>query len=278
MENTPIFPPPDSEGENPPEPIDNAPLDPDNPRWGTLAGLGVWLASIAALVIASLVGAAVWLIIYKVRGGEIPEEAEALQQVLMSSPSILIQIIFTIFAHLITIAICWMVATGMGKRSFKESIGWSWDEPSPLKKIGIIVGTVVLSFAIFQLVPRIIPDSKTTPFAEMLKASQAVRYVVAFLAVFTAPLVEELVYRALLYSPLKRAMGAVGAVTTATLLFALVHVPQYWGAWGSLIGLLLLSFFLTVVRAKTKSIFPCVAIHTLFNSVGALGILLGAET
>jgi membrane protease YdiL (CAAX protease family) len=303
MDKTPNFPPLDSDGENPRydfgippnpagqgmnpplpapivyeiEPINNAPLDPDNPRWGTLAGLGVWLASIASLVIASIIGVLIWLGIHKARGGDIPQDPEAINQLLMSPPSILIQIIFTMVGHLFTIAICWAVATGLGKRSLKESIGWNWPEPSALKKVGIVVGTVAGSFIIFLIVPRIIPDSKTTPFAEMLKASQAVRYVVAFLAVFTAPLVEEFVYRGLLYSPLKRAMGMVGAVVTATLLFALVHVPQYWGAWGSLIGLLLLSFFLTVVRAKTKSIFPCVAIHTLFNTIGAVGILFGAE-
>jgi membrane protease YdiL (CAAX protease family) len=295
MDNTPNFPPPNFEGENPrnnfgipPNPawqgmnspfqaqpiIENEILDPDNPRWGALAGIGIWFASIAALVLASILGAFLYLIIYKARGGEIPGDPDGLNQVLMSPSSILVQIIFTILGHILTIAICWAVATGLGKRSLKESIGWDWNEPSAFKKIGIIVGTVVLSIAIFQVVPRFIPNSKTTPFDDMLKASNAVRYVVAFLAVFTAPLVEEFVYRGLLYSPLKRTIGTVGAVTVATSLFALVHVPQYWGAWGSITCLLILSLFLTVIRAMTKSIFPCVAIHTLFNAIGALGILL----
>lgn len=277
MDNTPNFPPPNFEGGNPPESNQNAPLDPDNPRWSALAGIGVWFASIAALIIAGVVGIILWLIIYKVRGGEISTEPEALNELLMSPPSILIQIIFTILGHLITIAICWAVATGMGKRPLKESIGWHWDEPSLLKKIGIVILTVGLSIAIIQVLPRIIPNAKTTPFDEMLKASSTVRYFIAFLAVFTAPLVEELVYRGLLYSPLKKAIGTVGAVSIATLLFALVHVPQYWGAWASLTGLLLLSLALTIIRAQTKSIFPCVAIHTLFNSIGAIGILFGAD-
>jgi hypothetical protein len=111
----------------------------------------------------------------------------------------------------------------------------------------------------------------------MLKASNAVRYVVAFLAVFTAPLAEELVYRSLLYSPLKRALGTIGAVAIATYLFAMVHVLQYWGAWGSLTCLLILSLFLTMIRAATKSLLPCVAIHTLFNTIGAIGILFKVD-
>jgi membrane protease YdiL (CAAX protease family) len=275
MDNTPNFPPPFFEVE--PQQIEDPIPDPDNPRWGALAGIGVWFASIAALVLASVLGAFLYLGVFKARGGVIPMDPDGMNQVLMSPSSILIQIIFTILGHILTIAICWAVATGLGKRSFKESIGWDWHEPSPFKKIGIIVATVVVSIAIFQITPHILPDSKKTPFSDMLKASQSVRYVVAFLAVFTAPLVEELVYRGLLYSPLKRVIGTVGAVSIATSLFALVHVPQYWGAWASLVGLLLLSLALTVIRAMTKSILPCVAIHTLFNSIGAIGILFGGS-
>lgn len=280
MDNTTNFPPPFFEYGN----LQNeTPIpDPDNPSWSALAGIGVWFASIAALVLASLLGAALYILIYKMQGGVFPndpdEMSKVLSEVLMRPTSILIQIIFTILGHVLTIAMCWAVATGLGKRSLKESIGWNWDEPSMMKKVGIVILTVVASIALFQVTPLFLPDSKKTPFSDMLQASQSVRYVVAFLAVFTAPLVEEFVYRGLLYSPLKRALGTVGAVSIATILFALVHVPQYWGAWASLVGLLLLSLGLTVVRATTKSILPCVAIHTVFNAIGAIGILLGHDS
>ena len=55
-------------------------------------------------------------------------------------------------------------------------------------------------------------------------------YTVAFLAVFTAPFVEEVIYRGILYSALQRTTGTVLAVVIVTLLFAAVHVPQYWGS------------------------------------------------
>jgi membrane protease YdiL (CAAX protease family) len=300
MDNTPNFPSPDFENENlpkdfampvnlssqpmyapfPPPPVyaqgtPSAEIDPDNPHWSSLGGVGVWLASVAALVIIPSVVVVLWYFIEQARGHKMPMTSEEITQWAMTPTLLLIQIGSTIGAHLVTLAICWAVASRMGKISLKESLGWHWKGPSPALKVGIILGTVVITVVVLSLLPRIIPDSKTTPFAEMLKASNAVRYVVAFLAVFTAPLVEEFVYRGMLYSPLKRAIGMGGAVAVATSLFALVHVPQYWGAWGSLTGLLLLSFALTVIRAKTKSIFPCVAIHTLFNSVGAIGILFG---
>ena len=252
-------------------------IDPDNPRWGVLGGLGVWIASVAALVIIPSIAVVAWYFIEQVRGAKMPVTADEISAWAMTPRLVLIQIVSSIGAHIVTLAICWAVATGMGKRPLREAIGWHWEGPPMVLKIAIIVGVVVLAFVFMSQLPRILPDSKDTPFAQMLKASKAVRYVVAFLAVFTAPLVEEFVYRGLLYSPLRRAVGMAGAVSTATLLFALVHVPQYWGAWASLTGLLMLSLGLTVIRAKTKSIFPCVVIHTLFNSVGALGIILGGE-
>ncbi|MEW6128265.1 MAG: CPBP family intramembrane glutamic endopeptidase [Acidobacteriota bacterium] len=251
--------------------------DPDNPQWGVVSGFGVWLASIFVLFMASALGAAIWLMVLKARGEIIPLQEEEMKQVLLSEGSILIQMAMNIIAHLATIAICWAVATSLGKRSFAESIGWDWRGPTALYKVALVVGISIVSIFIVSTLPRIIHDSQSTPFAEMLKTSQTVRYSVAFLAVFTAPITEELVYRGLVYSPLKRAIGMVGAIITATMLFALVHVPQYWGAWGSLTGLLLLSLMLTVVRAKTKSIFPSVWIHALFNSIGAIGIILGKE-
>ncbi len=269
-----VLPYPPAEDESPIESIEP---NPDNPGWGVLGGFGVWFASIIVLFLASAVGAGIYLVRYKSQGNVIPLEAEELNKILLSEGSILIQMAMNVGAHLATIAICWMVVTRMGKRSFAEGIGWRWEGQTKVAKLAIIVGISLLFIVVVGNLPRLIPDSKTNPFTEMLKVSQSVRYAVAFLAIFTAPLTEELVYRGLLYSPLKRAIGTVGAVAVATILFAVVHVPQYLGAWGSLTGLLLLSLALTCIRAKTKSIFPCVWIHTLFNTVGAIAIVLGKD-
>jgi membrane protease YdiL (CAAX protease family) len=93
------------------------------------------------------------------------------------------------------------------------------------------------------------------------------------LAVLTAPWVEEFVYRGVLFSALISRAGVRWTVIIVTALFALVHFPQYWGAWSALAGITVLSLTLTIVRAKMKSIFPCIAIHFLFNVVGSLPII-----
>jgi membrane protease YdiL (CAAX protease family) len=48
------------------------------------------------------------------------------------------------------------------------------------------------------------------------------------MATFTAPIVEEVIYRGILYSAFQRARGSGVAIAAVTLLFALVHVPQYY--------------------------------------------------
>jgi membrane protease YdiL (CAAX protease family) len=258
------------------------PSHPDNPRWNVLTGIGVWFGSVFALIVIPSIAVAILYFIQTPQVQPIGTDpnalAEALKKWLMSPPVLLSQIVMTMIAHLVTIALCWAVATKFGKYSFKEAIGWQWNVSS-LEKLIVVVGIVGGIVLLMQLLPKIIPDTENTPFNEMLKSSQSVRYVVAALAVLTAPVTEELVYRGLLYSPLKRAVGVIGAVLFTTLLFAMVHVPQYWGAWASLTGLLILSLALTVVRAVSKSLLPCIVIHTIFNLIGALGIVLsGGKT
>ena len=96
---------------------------------------------------------------------------------------------------------------------------------------------------------------------------------VAFMATFTAPLVEEVVYRGILYSALQRSVGVSTAIGITTLLFALVHLPQYYPSVSTMILLTLLSLVLTLVRVKTHNLLPCVILHTIFNAVQSLALI-----
>jgi len=119
----------------------------------------------------------------------------------------------------------------------------------------------------------VLPQSEENSFTELLKSSAKVRIAIAVLATFTAPVVEEAVYRGVLYSGLRKTFGVAPTVLLVTLMFAGVHVLQYMGAWVSLAGLTLLSLALTLIRARTKSILPCVAIHTVNNAFFAVLIV-----
>ncbi|MFL6228735.1 MAG: CPBP family intramembrane glutamic endopeptidase, partial [Pyrinomonadaceae bacterium] len=163
-----------------------------------------------------------------------------------------------------------------------------------------------------------------TELERMILSSPAARYFIAALATFTAPLVEEVVFRGVLYSGLRRgfiwllgitrhvrnnfaevkqawrdetlygvisylfdlkkvlknkyegdgkASTILGAIVVI-LIFAAIHVPQYWPNVAAISTILLLSSVLTVVRARTGRLLPCFVIHVIFNGITSVVIVL----
>jgi membrane protease YdiL (CAAX protease family) len=66
-------------------------------------------------------------------------------------------------------------------------------------------------------------------------------------------------------------------VGLVTFIFALVHVPQYWGSVAAITAIVSLSLVLTLLRAWTGSLLPCVATHFVYNGVQAVFLLLAPE-
>lgn len=250
--------------------------DPDHPPWGPGSGVSVWVASVAAIVVIPVIAVIAWFVIQSARGAPLPSLSSSQEMIewLKSPNLLLVQVLSTIVAHAITIAICWLVVTRMGKRPFWASLGWNWAGHSIwywlVFSACVIVGLLLVS----QLLARVLPQSEQNSFTELLKSSTRVRIAIAVLATFTAPLVEEAVYRGILYSGFRKIFGVAPTVVVVTVMFAGVHVLQYLGAWVSIAGLTLLSLALTLIRARTRSILPCVAIHTVNNAFFSVLILL----
>ncbi|MEO6587861.1 MAG: CPBP family intramembrane glutamic endopeptidase, partial [Pyrinomonadaceae bacterium] len=108
----------------------------------------------------------------------------------------------------------------------------------------------------------------------ILRSSRTAVILIAIMATFTAPIVEELIYRGILYSAFQRTFGVKLAVILVTLAFALVHVPQYWGDFVSISMICLLSLILTLVRVKTDNLLPCIVLHFVFNGIQSLVLIL----
>ncbi|HKP86258.1 MAG TPA: type II CAAX endopeptidase family protein [Blastocatellia bacterium] len=261
------------------QPQPEAAPDPDRPHWGPITGIGVWLFSVAAIIVVPFVAVFAWYLLDRQRGVDIPvlTDAAAMLEYVQSARLIVVQIYSTIIAHLVTLGFCWVVVTRLKRYPFLKSLGWNWAGKSAgywvLFSAAVFIAIMVADFILTRFVPQSEP-----PFTELLKKSYHVKVAVAVLATFSAPFVEEVIYRGVLYSGLRKFFGVPATIIAVTVLFAGVHVPQYWGAWASLSGLMLLSLTLTVVRARTKSILPCVVIHTVNNSVISLLLVLGIVT
>src|SRR5689334_7321931 len=80
------------------------PLDPDHPRWGIWTGIGVWVFSVAALIVAQVAVVAVLYLLDQKRGmSPPPGDREAMMAWLLSPRVLAATVYSTIVAHLLTI-------------------------------------------------------------------------------------------------------------------------------------------------------------------------------
>jgi len=206
------------------------------------------------------------LFIYWLSNSSLPEAQ-------ITQAGVILSLAITLLMQLIGLVAAWMFVTRMRRRPFWQTLGWGW---IPQFKLVHAIGLALLMIGVAVAAEQTLPH-KETDMEKFLKMGPAVRIMVAALAVVTAPLIEEIVYRGVIYSTVESLMGKVAAVTSVTLLFALVHAPQYWGSVAALTSIISLSFVLTLLRAWTGKLLPCFATHLVYNSVQALALLVMSE-
>ncbi|HYO91963.1 MAG TPA: CPBP family intramembrane glutamic endopeptidase [Pyrinomonadaceae bacterium] len=241
-------------------------IDPNNPPWGLLAAILTWLGSVVLLLVMNLL-VIVPYNLYKFKGGS----REALENFLTTDKTaILLLILSAIPAHLLTLGIAWAVITHFGKRPFWSALGWTWSKRVGFwTSTGLAVGLYIVGISMVMLF-----GEQKTSIDQVVASSRAAALSLAFMAVFTAPLVEEVIYRGILYPALQRAVGMHWAIVGVLVLFTLIHVPQYWPNFGVIGAVGLLSLSLTLVRAYTGRLLPCFVMHLVFNGIQSILIIL----
>jgi uncharacterized protein len=253
----------------PEPPARSAQVGPNDPPWGSAIAIVTWMASVLMIFIVP----GIFLAPYLLSSGVHTQGQEALSRFATSDPTaLLIQVAAVLPAHLVTLAIAWFVVTKGRTYPFLETLGWRSGNMRWWHHALILIGFLGLAAVVGSFMPE-----QENDLIRILRSSRLALYTVAFLAVFTAPFIEELIYRGVLYSALQRTTGVAFAVVIVTFLFALVHVPQYWGSPSTIVLLTLLSLILTLVRASTGNLLPCVILHTLFNAFQSALLIVNPE-
>ena len=247
------------------------PLDPNDPPWGFAGAFLVWLASVGLIIFLPLV----FLIPYSVQRGLNPTRPDYVQKLaefaIGDKTAIFVQVLSLLPTHILTFAMVWMLVTRFGKYPFREALGWSWPRGLGLwRSVFLALGLFLLANAVGKLLGA----DKPTQLEQLINSSLAARYTIAILAVLTAPFVEEFVYRGILFAALQRLVGTIGAAVVVLGLFTLIHVPQYWPNFGVIAAIGLLSLALTIIRAYTGRLLPCIVIHLVFNGITSIILLV----
>lgn len=157
------------------------------------------------------------------------------------------------FIHLLLIA--------RHQTSLTDAMPFRWPGSMAWPLCGAGVG---LALAI-QFLGRYLPIPKQLPIDEFFKERSAAFVMLAF-GVFIAPVVEELLFRGLLYPVLNRLTGAFASLTITSLLFALLHASQLAFSWAPLLSLFLVGLVLTLVRARYRSVMASTLVHMAYNA------------
>ncbi len=244
---------------------------PDDPPWNGWVALGVWLLSVVFVGMVPLIFLFPYLL---TQGLDLSDRERLGEFVRTDATAVILQLAPIILAHALTLLVAWFVVTRFNTFSFRQTLGWKMNGFKAWHAVLITVGFYALALTLVTLLGDV-----ENEFETLLKSSKYAVYLVAFFATVSAPLVEEVVYRGILYSAFQRRFGIVLAVILVTLLFTLVHVPQYsLGVvpdYATVVTLLLLSLSLTLLRARTGNLLPCIVLHTVFNAIQS--VLLVAE-
>jgi membrane protease YdiL (CAAX protease family) len=243
-------------------------VDPDNPPWGILLGVALTMATFLFMLVVQIV----FVVPYVLTRGTL--DPASLEKILKGDKTIILLSVVSIFpAHLLTLALAWMIVTGFGKRPFWRSLGWAWSPRHGYLEALACLGITIMLLVAGRLLVAVFGDPETE-LERLILSSNAARYMIAAVATFTAPLVEEIVFRGVLYSGLRKRVGTAWGAALVIAIFAAIHVPQYLPNVAAISTILVLSSVLTIVRARTGRLLPCVAIHFFFNGITSVFIVL----
>ncbi|MGH9469676.1 MAG: lysostaphin resistance A-like protein [Terriglobia bacterium] len=149
--------------------------------------------------------------------------------------------------------------------------GIRWGRLTRMRVLHYIGAGILITIAV-QVIPVFLPDKTHFPL-QRLFSSQAASIAVAVFAVVIAPFMEELIFRGVLFSIFEVHAGLGFAIGITAVLFAAMHIPEYWGAWDHVFLIFLVGLAFSITRGVTRSLAPSVVMHVTYNACLMIGLL-----
>lgn len=226
----------------------------ENPPWGWLTALGLPVAHLVIQVGLTLGGSGVLLVALWATSQLNPDSVAA-----SVNNGVFVGGIGAL-GGLGTLTLIYAVVTRLRKRPFRATIGltgraYVWRAAFGAVLLGGLMDVVTLA-----LRKPIVPDVLRPLFT----GTAGVAAMIAF-AVVVTPLVEELLFRGVLFPVAARSFGTLVGVLLVSGLFGFAHVVTYGLDVYLIAQTLLAGLYLTWLRARTGSLVPSVAAHAALN-------------
>jgi membrane protease YdiL (CAAX protease family) len=159
-----------------------------------------------------------------------------------------------------SLALIYAVVTRLRKRPFRVTIGLAGRNYMWRAAFGAVLLGGLMDLVTLALRKPIVPEVLRPLFTGTASVAAMIMF-----AVIVTPLVEELLFRGVLFPVAARSLGATGGVLLVSGLFGFAHVVTY-GLDAYLIAQTLMAgLYLTWLRSRTGSLVPCVAAHAALN-------------
>lgn len=126
-----------------------------------------------------------------------------------------------------------------------------------------------------KIVPYGVKASSVNPFVGVSHEDDFNIALAVFTAALSAPIVEELFFRGLLYRSLRNQLPIFSAALIAGVMFGLVHAGAY--AAVSLPAKAFFGVVMCLLYERTGSLLPGIAVHSIVDAGGLEGTLTGNE-
>lgn len=235
--------------------------------WNGLDAVGV---TIAIYLFGQLIGTALaWLLLFA--AGNSPAQIE----VLLGSPSATIQFGFMVLIESVTLAMVWLFLKR--RKTWWRSIGWVRPRLSDTVFAGLGAMVYYASYiALIQLISVGLPGIDLEAEQDLGFAADTTGMALGLVfisLVILPPLVEEIVFRGVLYTGLRKSMGFVLSALITSGLFAAAHLlggVEDALLWVAAIDTFILSLVLVYLREKRASLWPAILLHAIKNGVAFL--------
>ena len=180
-----------------------------------------------------------------------------------------------VISHLVTwLGITWLIIR-WHRASFLETLHLNRLPPrSILLALAGGMGLQVLGALLVWLVPP--PPDFVPPMRDFLLLGGWAVALLFLFAVIMAPLLEEVLFRGLLFSALRRRYAFSASALVVTLLFTAMHLGSSGSYWPPLVGIAACGWCLALWRERAQSLWPPIAFHFSFNLTALLPVIVAS--
>ena len=133
-----------------------------------------------------------------------------------------------------------------------------------------LIAIFIISFVYVYVMNSVLGIEAPASKIEVLVRNRSISNTVLLVVVaFIGPVTEEVFFRGFLYSAFKKSWGVLPALFISSILFSVVHLQVY-----SFLPLFIIGWLLAYLFEKTRSLFPAIFLHAVYNLILIL-ILLG---